>query len=233
MNKINQEKIWEHFQTDELNVFSGAHPRLSFLAKQVAKGARVLNIGVGDGFLESQVLNHGAEAYSLDPSENTIKKLAAHLGDADGEHFKAGYVESIPFPDSFFDVVIMSEVLEHLSDKSLSEALQEVHRVLKPGGKFIGTVPADEDLSENSILCPCCEARFHRWGHEQSFSKQRFVEVLENNFVNVVVRRAYFVNWKQCSWKGKIVAFAKLSVCVLGNGGAGENWQFSVRKGEH
>jgi len=50
MNSIKQEKIWEHFQNSELNVFAGAHPRLAFLANQVPKGSRVLNVGIGDGF---------------------------------------------------------------------------------------------------------------------------------------------------------------------------------------
>jgi SAM-dependent methyltransferase len=230
MNEIQQKIIWDHFQTSELSVFAGAHPRLTSLAKQVPNGGRILNVGIGDGFLEARALLRGAEVYSLDPSEDAVKKLAASMGDPDSDHFKDGFVESMPFPKDFFDVVVMSEVLEHLGDESLSQALQEVHRVLKPGGKFIGTVPAEEDLSLNLVLCPCCETKFHRWGHQQSFTRERFGMVLELNFVGVSVQRAYFPDLKNYSWKGKLLALAKLCVCRFGKGGTNENWQFVARK---
>lgn len=230
MNNLNQEKIWDHFQNSEVNIFAGSHPRLVFLANQVPRGARMLNVGVGDGFLEAQTLLRGAEVYSLDPSEDAVKKLAASMGDQDGNRFKAGFVQAMPFPKDFFDVVVMSEVLEHLGDESLSQALLEVHRVLKPGGKFIGTVPAEEDLSVNLVFCPCCEAKFHRWGHQQSFTRQRFIDLFKKNFVEVLVRRAYFPDLKNYSWKGKLLAFAKLYFCRFGKGGANENWQFVARK---
>lgn len=44
-------------------------------------------------------------------------------------------VESMPFPTNQFDVVIANEVLEHVSDQDA--ALREIHRVLRPGGKFL------------------------------------------------------------------------------------------------
>jgi SAM-dependent methyltransferase len=230
MRETSQEKIWEHFQTRDLAVFKGAHPRLTFLADQVPLGRRMLNIGVGDGFTESYALSRGAVVYALDPSESAIDRLAVSLGDERGDHFKTGFVEEIPFSDNYFDVVIMSEVLEHLGDESLDKALVEVGRVLKPKGKFIGTVPADEDLADNVIYCPCCDARFHRWGHQQSFTKERLIGVLGLSFGDVNIERAYFPNWKQLTWKGKILAFAKLFFCKFGSGGAGENWYFVARK---
>ena len=230
MNEIQQKIIWDHFQTSELRVFSGAHPRLTSLAKQVPSGGRMLNVGIGDGFLEALSSLRGADVYSLDPSADAVEKLSARMGDTEGDHFKAGFVESIPFPKDFFDVVVMSEVLEHLGDESLFQALQEVHRVLKPDGKFIGTVPAEEDLALNMVLCPCCEAKFHRWGHQQSFTRERFGKVLELNFVDVSIQRSYFPDLKNYSWKGKLLALAKLWVCRFGKGGTNENWQFVAWK---
>jgi SAM-dependent methyltransferase len=46
---------------------------------------------------------------------------------------------TLPLAESDFDVVVMSEVLEHLPYPSIS--LGEVVRVLKPSGKFVGSVP--------------------------------------------------------------------------------------------
>jgi SAM-dependent methyltransferase len=47
--------------------------------------------------------------------------------------------EPLPFPDEFFDVVLASEVLEHLAN--LEAALSEIRRTLKPGGRLVGSVP--------------------------------------------------------------------------------------------
>src|SRR3712207_7275576 len=51
------------------------------------------------------------------------------------------------------------------------QTLDEVRRVLKSGGRFIGTVPYREDLPANEVMCPHCSSTFRRWGHEQSFDR--------------------------------------------------------------
>lgn len=53
-------------------------------------------------------------------------------------------LESLTFPDGAFDVVVNSDVLEHVADVDL--ALSEVRRILKPGGYHVFTVPADPGL---------------------------------------------------------------------------------------
>ena len=54
--------------------------------------------------------------------------------------FLKGSAYSLPFPNNSFDLVICSEVLEHLHE--YNDAIKEIHRVLKPGGKFYASVPA-------------------------------------------------------------------------------------------
>jgi len=55
-------------------------------------------------------------------------------------------VQSIPFPDSSFDVVICNHVLEHVDDDR--KAMQELLRVMKPGGFGIFQVPLDSSIEE-------------------------------------------------------------------------------------
>ena len=46
----------------------------------------------------------------------------------------------MPFPDDSIDLIVCSEVLEHLHQ--YNNAIKEIHRILKPGGKFYASVPA-------------------------------------------------------------------------------------------
>ena len=174
-----QDRIWEYTQSQNLAMFDLSYPRLRYLAERCRAGTRVLNIGVGSGYLEDLLIARGIEVYSLDPSAASIERLRARH--AMGERAQSGYGQAMPFATGLFDVVIMTEVLEHLAEEVLHRTLDEVHRVLKPGGEFIGTVPYRENLAANEVRCPCCDATFHRWGHEQSFDAPRLRGVLEQH----------------------------------------------------
>jgi SAM-dependent methyltransferase len=162
-----QDKIWSHHQTDATGVFDLSYPRLRFLAERCTPGMRVLNIGVGSGYLEKLLVQRGVEVFSLDPSSASIDRLRKEL--SMGDRAQQGYGQRIPFDTAYFDTVVMTEVLEHLSTDVLDATLEEVRRVLKAGGQLTGTVPYCEDLAANEVLCPRCNAQFHRWGHAQRF----------------------------------------------------------------
>ena len=57
-----------------------------------------------------------------------------------GAEFLKGSAYSLPFLDNSLDLIVCSEVLEHLHQ--YNDAVKEIHRVLKPGGKFYASVPA-------------------------------------------------------------------------------------------
>ncbi|MCY7389440.1 MAG: class I SAM-dependent methyltransferase, partial [Burkholderiales bacterium] len=198
-------------------VFANALPRYEFIARQIASGMHVLNIGVGRGGLESILLKKGALVSSLDPSESAIARLRK-LYDI-GERAQVGFSQSMPFPDCKFDAVVMSEVLEHLTEEVLSSTLVEVRRVLKPQGYFLGTVPANENLLDNRAVCPDCGKSFHRWGHLQSFSVERLRDLMSAN--GFLVRRCEtraFPDWRRKGLKN----FSKCLIrYVLGRAGSG------------
>jgi 2-polyprenyl-3-methyl-5-hydroxy-6-metoxy-1,4-benzoquinol methylase len=197
---MNQDKIWDAYQNDTDLQFMGCRDggRIDFFSKLIPRSARVLNIGVGLGNLERQLVEKGTDVHSLDPSKTSIVNLQHNIGL--GEKAKAGYSQDIPFPENYFDYVIMTEVIEHLSDSVLKETIAEVSRVLKPGGMFVGSVPADENLTEGVVICPHCGERFHRWGHLQSFSKLSLREAIAANFTEVTVQRIVFLDFKSLNW---------------------------------
>jgi SAM-dependent methyltransferase len=90
-----QDRLWGHLQTHVRGAFDLSYPRLRFLAERCAPGARVLNIGVGTGYLEQLLVGRGVVAFSLDPSAATIERLRAELNM--GEHARQGHAQRIPF----------------------------------------------------------------------------------------------------------------------------------------
>ncbi|MBI1870779.1 MAG: class I SAM-dependent methyltransferase [Chlamydiae bacterium] len=106
---------------------------------EVFEGARILDLGCGDGFylhLLSELGNY--DLYGIDPDDRALKSAKRNLADKKID-LRQGKIETLPYEDHFFDRIILSEVLEHLQDDRLG--LKDCYRVLKPGGIVIATVP--------------------------------------------------------------------------------------------
>ena len=212
-----QARIWAHFQNDLPGSFDGARPRLNYIIKQIArKGTdlfpRLLNIGAGNGYLEEMAQRSGWDIYSMDPDVPTIGRLIMK-----GVKGYVGRIEQMPFHSSSFDFVIASELLEHLTDGQRHRAIQEIHRVLKCGGWFLGTVPYNENLLANRVVCPECGVFFHRWGHTKSFDLNMIRTELSVAFEGLEVRRMAFVELRQRPLSRKIRGLIRL---VLARHGA-------------
>lgn len=211
-----QDKIWSHFQNADPESFAAARPRLEFLVRVIASHVRsprpkVLNIGVGSGHFEQTALARGWEVHSLDPDAVAMERLSAA-----GVIGHVGYIERMELPDNQFDAVVASEVLEHLHDEQRTAGLREIARVLKPGGWFLGTVPDNENLKAGDVICPCCGALFHRWGHQKSFTLDSLQAELAQQFVVSRIRRTAFVSYRDRGLFGKLKSLARLLLARWG-----------------
>ena len=227
---MHQEKIWQYFQNDDEvgDAVFNARPRYEFVANQITPGMRVLNIGVGRGGLESILVDRKIRVSSLDPGEKSIERVRRQFGLGDAA--KVGFSQDMPFADAEFDVVVVCEVLEHLSDEVIAATFDEAERVLKPGGRFMGTLPADENLSESRVICPHCGEAFHRWGHLQSFTEQRLRTMLSTKFRDVRISRRYFGEGRSLNWKGRLIWSLKRTMVQLGVKGSLESYFFSAAR---
>jgi ubiquinone/menaquinone biosynthesis C-methylase UbiE len=98
---------------------------------------RVLDLGCGAGHVSLRVapLVQHVTAYDLAaPMLAAAERLAQERGLANVS-FEQGAAESLPFPDSSFDLVVSRYSAHHWSD--LGRALSEAHRVLVPGGRAV------------------------------------------------------------------------------------------------
>lgn len=214
---MQQDKIWDYFQNHEVLDVVFPEARQRYFLKLINTGQRVLNIGVGSGAFERLALKNGIDVYALDPSKQTIDKIRHQLELKDKA--RAGYAQDIPFETNFFDVVLMSEVLEHLDDEALSSALPEVFRVLKSGGRLLISVPYREDLLVSQVVCPNCGNVFHKIGHVQSFDKSRMLDLLKSH--GYLVERIWlgtFIDWRR---KGLFKFFKSLLRMMLAKMGEG------------
>lgn len=129
----------------------------------LSAGESVLDIGCGTGTLAvvaKRQVGQAGRVCGIDASPEMIAR-ASKKARKTGEEvdFRNALVESMPFPDGQFDVVLSTLMLHHLPGKLRNQCAAEVRRVLKPGGRLLaidfGTAPGT-----NGIV-----AHFHRHGH--------------------------------------------------------------------
>lgn len=101
-----------------------------------ATGKRILDVGCGNGYVLSRYAMQKAEVYGVDLTETAVElsKRRFELMELDG-NFKTTDGETLSFPDDYFDIVCSMGVLHHIENPS--PMIDEMRRVLKPGGKMI------------------------------------------------------------------------------------------------
>ncbi|TMB27442.1 MAG: class I SAM-dependent methyltransferase [Chloroflexi bacterium] len=101
------------------------------------RGARLLEIGVGAGVDHVQWAKAGAVCHGVDLTDAAIRTTQAHLA-VHGlkSDLKRADAESLPYPDASFDIVYSWGVIHH--SEHPQRIVDEIHRVLRPDGKFIG-----------------------------------------------------------------------------------------------
>jgi ubiquinone/menaquinone biosynthesis C-methylase UbiE len=98
-------------------------------------GKKLLDAGCGTGWFSKVAYERGAIVTSMDLGENLLAQV---IKKCDSVRV-VGSILEIPFPENTFDYVVSSEVIEHTPDPF--KAIQEMFRVLKPGGTLILSTP--------------------------------------------------------------------------------------------
>ena len=130
--------------------------------------AKVLDVGCGNGWILSKA---GAyNLYGLDISHVNCR-MTRHFSEL--HRVVQADAQEIPLKDKSFDVVICTDLFEHVPDPA--SLMEEIHRVLRPGGVLLFGVPFEQDLSYYSS--PRYKRRY-RYVHLRSVDR----EILEDVF---------------------------------------------------
>ena len=151
---------------------------IRFDALGLQRGDAVLDVGSGFGRHVYECARRGARVVALDHAADEVHEtrntLAAMVDDGEISAdtltgVLRGDARALPFPDDTFDVVITSEVLEHIQDDVA--AIGEMVRVLRPGGRFAATVPAQFPETINWKLSDEYHAPKAPGGHVRIYSR--------------------------------------------------------------
>ena len=125
-----------------------------FSLGELKPGEHVVDVGSGagaDSLIAAQMVGPGGKVIGVDMTPEMLSKAkqnAIEAGNTNVE-FREGYLESLPVPDAWADVIISNGVLNLVPDKEA--ALLEMFRVLKPGGRIqIADIALQKPVPEGS-----------------------------------------------------------------------------------
>jgi 2-polyprenyl-3-methyl-5-hydroxy-6-metoxy-1,4-benzoquinol methylase len=141
----------------------------SMFIRLLGNGLNVLDVGGGDGVLGEHLWKKGNSVTSVD-----LPTVAGRVHKCDGLLAAAGDAERLPFASETFDVVLASEIVEHLWDPN--SFFDEAYRVLNAGGHLIISTPEGIDgLRYDS--------------HKNYFTQERLANMLDRRFTMIDVKR--------------------------------------------
>ena len=130
------------------------------------KTVKILDVGCGDGvllsFTEKKLNNYSLELYGIDLSQKAISVAQKKIKNG---HFYKSTVYKLPFQENTFDVVISTDVIEHVSKPQ--KMLKEIKRITKENGNIIIGTPikyTEEPLDKN---------------HYQEFYPKQFIRLVK------------------------------------------------------
>jgi SAM-dependent methyltransferase len=109
---------------------------LTLAAMALCPGERVLDVGVGPGLLAYEmalVVGEAGRVAGIDASEPMIEMARQRCREQSWTDLRIADATAVPFGDASFDAVVSTQVYEYVDN--LPEALAEVARVLRPGGR--------------------------------------------------------------------------------------------------
>jgi SAM-dependent methyltransferase len=151
------EEYWKHFR-----LTPALAEKIRLLRQIVPKGThRILDVGCGNGLI-ANALAEDLTVVGLDWSYQALRHVLVPKICASAA--------ALPIRPGVFDLILCSELLEHLPGEDLQATVGQLQR-LRPAHLLI-TVPNQEHLRVNALRCPRCRAEFNASHHQHSFTPE-------------------------------------------------------------
>ncbi|MBQ3032872.1 MAG: methyltransferase domain-containing protein, partial [Deferribacterales bacterium] len=170
MSDFEMEFTGERYVTSVKGKIELEHIHRYLLAMEYVKGKDILDIASGEGYGSALLSFSAAKVTGVDIDMQAVIH-ASRKYKRDNIKFVQGSGENIPFDNHRFDVVVSFETIEHIENPY--KMVEEVKRVLKPGGIYIVSTPNIEEyvtLEEGNPF------------HHKEFTKDEFSEMLSEKF---------------------------------------------------
>jgi len=185
MNKYDWDKQWEELQSETYKVTSldlFGEKAYSVLRNWISENdKKILEAGSGTGRFCIQIAKDKSNSMvvGVDNSKSAVKcaREGARIRDLRNAYFVQGDIFNLPFPNEYFDIVFNEGVIEHFHN--YEDAVDEMVRVTKKGGKVITAVPNWYCFPHTTYKKIVGDN--YKYGYEKSF-KHRELTDLYNKF---------------------------------------------------
>lgn len=172
--------------------------RLETIIDLVGQNKKVLDIGCHDGTISRLIALNRNEVHGIDISEANVnlareKGILAHKVDIEKDR--------VPFPKESFDVIIATEIIEHIYDTD--KFLEKVYSLLKKGSFLVLTTPNLATLGrrilllmgKNPLIEISCDKKAYNVGHIRYFTKTTLLELLRKHGFKIDIFRSDVINF--------------------------------------
>jgi len=173
-----------YYAENERRLFTEHFPALA--------GLKILKTDLWDEARNTRILTwasrQGAHAYGIDISRPVVTRARAGFH-ADPLRSVVADVRELPFRDASFDAIYSMGTIEHFDETE--HAVEEMARVLKPGGRAVVGVPNRHDPFLRPLLATALQAMgLYGYGYEKSYSRGGLRKMLERAGLTVVAETA-------------------------------------------
>ncbi len=193
--------------------------RFNFVNKALQQYGRFdkgLSLGTGEGDYDAMIAAHCNNLVACDINEQDVNFAKALNANVPNLKYQVENALKLSFADNSFDLLVSVEVIEHVGNPA--KMVQEIARVLKPGGTAIITFPSKDfpitydpvnrlNGGERKIAQGA-----YAFGHEYLIPPVEFRNWLENNQLDIIEERnmsGYIVGFLEMYWTGLIQRFFK------------------------
>lgn len=154
-SKVYFDEIAQQWDSMQQRFFSESVREKALTTAGVQAGQLAADIGAGSGFITAGLLGQGLKVIAVDQSEAMLAEMRKKFGQTAKVDYRRGDAEALPIAEAEVDYAFANMYLHHV--ESPAEAIKEMVRTLKPGGKLVIS-----DLDEHNFEFLARE-QYDRW----------------------------------------------------------------------